>query len=136
MTDQLEAGAVLVRGPANAFAQDIIAGKHHLKADEKPPAGEDAGPDPYDLLLAALGTCTSMTVAAHARRSGIPLVSVEVQLRRTRLAPGLERIDREIALDGPLDADQRTHLREIAERCPVHRTLTGRIEIATRLVSP
>lgn len=135
MTEKLETGAVLVCGGATSFIQEIVAGRHRLTADEKPPAGEDSGPDPYDFLLAALGTCTSMTIGAYARRTGIPLASIEVRLRRTKLAPGHERLERDITLGGLLDDDQRNRLLEVAEHCPVSRTLTGTLEIATRLAS-
>src|ERR1700675_2781905 len=77
---------VVVRGSAAGFAQEIVAGPHHLKSDEPSAAGgTDTGPSPYDLLLAALGSCTSMTVAMYARRKGWPLDRVTVQLRHRKI---------------------------------------------------
>ena len=138
-------GLVIVRGDANGFAQTVTAGAHHLRSDEPASAGgTDTGPTPYDLLLAALGTCTSMTVAIYSRRKQWPLERVTVHLRHSRThaaeCPACETeeakltiIDRDIELDGPLDKDQRSRLLAIANRCPVHLTLTSRIDIRTRL---
>jgi len=142
-----EAFTVVVTGKADGFAQDIATGAHHLRADEPVAAGgTDTGPDPYALLLAALGSCTSMTLGVYARRKKWPLEEVTVRLQHRRVyledcegceeAPRrIERIDREIRLVGPLDDQQRASLLAIADKCPVHRTLTGTFEIATRLVS-
>ena len=139
-------GLVIVRGDADGFAQEITAGAHHLRSDEPASAGgTDSGPTPYDLLLAALGSCTSMTVAMYARRKQWPLKRVTVLLRHSRVHAGdceacegddvkLTVIDREIELDGSLGEDQRARLLAIANRCPVHRTLTSRIDIRTRLL--
>lgn len=138
-------GLVVVRGAADGFVQEVIAGAHHLKSDE--PAslgGTDTGPTPYDLLLAALGSCTSMTVAMYARRKGWPLERATVHLRHSRVHAEdcaacetqdakLTVIDREIAFDGSLSDEQRARLLAIANRCPVHLTLTSRIEIRTTL---
>ena len=138
-------GLVVVRGAADGFAQEITAGAHRLRSDEPASAGgTDTGATPYDLLLAALGSCTSMTVAMYARRKQWPLERVTVGLRHSRVhaedcaacdteAPQLTVIDREIVLDGALGDDQRSRLLAIANRCPVHRTLTSRIDIRTRL---
>jgi uncharacterized OsmC-like protein len=139
--------SVIVRGGATGFAQEIEAGRHRLVADEPAEAGggTDAGPSPYDLLLAALGACTSMTVSMYARRKRWPLEGVTVRLRHARIHAEdcaecetkegmLDRIEREITLTGPLDAEQRGRLLEIANRCPVHRTLVSEIDIRTRLV--
>jgi putative redox protein len=139
--------SVIVRGGATGFAQEIEAGRHRLVADEPVEAGggTDAGPSPYDLLLAALGACTSMTVSMYARRKRWPLEGVTVRLRHARIHAEdcaecetkegmLDRIEREITLTGPLDAEQRGRLLEIANRCPVHRTLVSEIDIRTRLV--
>lgn len=134
-----EAGIVFVSGSATAFLQKVVVGRHCLSSDEPVSSGgTDGGPGPYDLLLAALGSCTSMTVGAYARRKGIPLVSVAVRLRHEKVCSeatnGLvDRIERAIHLEGPLSADERARLLEIAERCPVHRTLTSKIEIVTQL---
>lgn len=137
---------VVVGGSALGIVQEIAVGKHRLVADE-PTAlgGTDTGPNPYDLLLAALGSCTSMTIAMYARRKEWPLQSVRVTLRHARIhaedcedceakTGRLDRIDREVELFGPLDEEQRTRLLEIANKCPVHRTLQSEISIRTRLV--
>lgn len=137
---------VIVRGGATGFAQEIEAGRHRLPADEPVEAGGTAtGPSPYDLLLAALGACTSMTISMYARRKRWPLEGVAVRLQHARIHAQdcaecetkeglLDRIEREISLTGPLDAEQRGRLLEIANRCPVHRTLVSEIDIRTRLV--
>ena len=137
---------VVVRGGATGFAQDIEAGQHRLAADEPVEAGgRDTGPSPYDLLLAALGACTSMTVSMYARRKQWPLEAVTVRLRHAKIHAEdcaecetkegmLDRIEREISLIGPLDGAQRERLLGIANRCPVHRTLVSEIDIRTRLV--
>ena len=143
--EQPPEGLVIVRGAADGFVQEVTAGAHHLRSDE-PPAfgGTDSGPTPYDLLLAALGSCTSMTVAMYARRKGWPLERVTVRLRHSRVHAEdcaacetqdakLTVIDREIVLDGSLGDDQRARLLAIANRCPVHLTLTSKIEIRTKL---
>ena len=137
---------MIVRGSARGFAQEIIAGTHRLVADEPLKAGgTDTGPGPYDLLLAALGACTSMTVAMYARRKDWPLETVTVSLSHSReyaadcrdcdIKEGLlDRIDRDIQLSGPLTAEQKQRLLEIADACPVHRTLTSEIDIRTQSV--
>lgn len=138
-------GVVIVRSAADGFVQEITAGAHHLRSDEPASAGgTDSGPTPYDLLLAALGSCTSMTVAMYARRKQWPLTRVTVRLRHSRVHAEdcadcetqdakLTVIDRDIELDGPLGEDQRARLLAIADHCPIHRTLTSRIDIRTRL---
>jgi putative redox protein len=136
---------VNVSGSATGFVQQIVAGSHRLIADEPLAAGgTDRGPGPYELLLAALGACTSMTISMYARRKAWPLENVSVELRheQTYLADCedcekgeslLSRLHRVIELTGPLSAEQRSRLLEIANKCPVHRTLTSKIEIETRL---
>jgi uncharacterized OsmC-like protein len=138
--------AVIVRGGAAGFAQEIIAGSHRLTSDEPVAAGgTDAGPTPYELLLAALGACTSMTVALYARRKGWPLEGVTTWLRHSRIHASdcadcetlvgmLDRIELDVRFAGPLTTEQRSRLREIADKCPVHRTLTSEIDIRTREV--
>jgi uncharacterized OsmC-like protein len=103
--------------------------------------GEGAGPDPYTLLLAALGSCISMTVTLYARRKGWPLVRVTVRLRLRRIHADdcaeceskgdafVHRVERSVTIEGELDEEQSARLQEIAHRCPVHRTLTGEIVI-------
>jgi uncharacterized OsmC-like protein len=137
-------GLVIVRETRRGtFDQEIIAGKHRLVADEPVDSGgQDSGPGPYDLLLASLGACTSMTIRLYADRKKIPLQRVEVRLRHFRVYATdcaecetkegmVDHIDREISLDGDLSAEQRAKLMEIANKCPVHRTLTSEINIRT-----
>jgi uncharacterized OsmC-like protein len=138
--------SVVVRGSAAGFAQEIHAGPHRLLADEPAAAGgTDTGPSPYDLLLAALGACTSMTVAIYARRKAWPLEEVTVHLRHSKIHAAdcgecetkeglLDRIERDIHFTGPLTEEQQSKLIEIANKCPVHRTLTSEIDIKTRAV--
>lgn len=136
---------VVVRGGATGFTQEIAVERHRLVADEPVEAGgTDAGPSPYDLLLAALGACTSMTVAMYARRKQWPLEGVTVRLQHAKIHAQdcaecetkdgmLDRIERDITLTGPLSVEQRERLLAIANRCPVHRTLVSEIDIRTRL---
>jgi putative redox protein len=137
---------VIVRGSATGLAQEIETGRHRLVADEPVEAGgTDTGPSPYELLLAALGACTSMTLSMYARRKQWPLEQVTVRLRHDKIHAQdcaecetkegrLDRIEREISLAGPLDAEQRERLLAIANRCPVHRTLVSEVDIRSRLV--
>jgi putative redox protein len=135
---------VVVCGGADSFKQEIVAGKHRLVADEPLSAGGgDAGPDPYDYLLASLGVCTSMTVGFYARRNRWPLRNVTVSLWHSRIHAKdceecetkegmLDRIDVEIEMTGSLNAEQHKRLMEMAAKCPVHRTLTSEINIRLR----
>jgi len=139
---------VVVRGNAREFLQEVVAGTHHLQADEPVDAGGgDAAPGPYDYLLVALGVCTSMTIGFYARRKDIPLENITVSLRHSRIhakdceecetkAGMLDRIDVEIALTGPLTPEQHAKLMEIAGKCPVHRTLKSEIDIKLRAAEP
>jgi uncharacterized OsmC-like protein len=141
-----DARSVVVRGSADGFAQEIHAGRHRIRADEPSSAGgTDTGLSPYDLLLAALGACTSMTVGMYARRKAWPLEEVTVHLRHSKIHAAdcaecetkegfLDRIERDIHFTGPLTDQQRSKLLEIANKCPVHRTLTSEIDIVTRAV--
>ena len=127
------------------FTQVITAGQHRLRADEPVAAGgADTGPTPYDLLLAALGACTSMTIRMYADLKQLPLAKVTVRLKHDKVHAQdcadcetregkLDRIDREIELEGGLDDAQRAKLLEIANKCPVHRTLHSEVWIPTRL---
>jgi putative redox protein len=126
---------------SGSLRQEIGVGAHTLYADEPVEAGgDDAGPTPYELLLAAIGACTSMTLLLYARRRGWTLEDVEVRLSHHRdyardceecpeKATRIDVIERRIALKGQLNEAQRTRLLEIAEKCPVHQTLTGTIRI-------
>lgn len=131
-------------GGTGTYTQQITAGRHQFTSDEPRPIGDDAGPTPYDLLLAGLGACTSMTVRMYADRKGWPLRQVRVTLRHKRIHAKdcvqcettngwIDHIDREVELSGDLDDTQRQRLLHIAERCPVHQTLTSEIRIATAL---
>ena len=133
--------SVVIRGTGSGFAQEIVAGQHRLKADEPLSAGgTETGPTPYELLLAALGACTAMTVTMYARRKNWPLEAIVVRLSHLKVhaedcftcdteAGMLDRIDCELELQGSLTPEQRLRLFDIAEKCPVHRTLTSEIEI-------
>lgn len=127
------------------FAQLVSAGRHRLRADEPAAVGgDDSGPGPYDLLLAGLGACTSMTVRMYAERKQWPLARVTVELKHDKVHAAdcaecetrdgrIDRIERVVTLEGELDAAQRARLLEIADKCPVHRTLHSEVRIETRL---
>jgi len=122
---------VIVRSDGSRLGQDVAVGTLRFRADhEVQDGGDDTGPAPHELLLSALGACTSMTLRGYAARKGWPLGGVEVTLTATN-ADGKYLIDRRITLNGDLDQEQRQRLLEIAEKCPVHRTLTGEIAIQT-----
>ena len=130
----------------SGLQQEIVSGRHHLKSDEPTPFGMDTGPSPYELLLAGLGACTSMTLRMYAERKGFDLGQVTIRLRHLRIHAEdcancetkvgfLDRIEREIEFTGRLDEAQRKRLLEIADRCPVHRTLKSEIDIKTSLAA-
>ncbi|NOJ45085.1 bifunctional alpha/beta hydrolase/OsmC family protein [Bradyrhizobium archetypum] len=136
---------VVVRETRNSkFQQIVTAGPHEMVADEPVAVGgQDSGPGPYDFLLAGLGACTSMTMRMYADRKSLPLDRVTVTLKHSKIHAKdceecetregmLDQIDRVIAVEGALDADQRARLMEIADKCPVHRTLTSEIRIVTK----
>ena len=132
---------VVVRGNARSFLQHVVAGAHRLQGDEPVDVGGgDAAPGPYEYLLVALGTCTSMTVGLYARRKKMPLEDITVSLRHSRIHARdceecetkeglLDRIDLDVQLTGPLTPEQHAKLMEIAGKCPVHRTLKSEIDI-------
>jgi putative redox protein len=138
-----EPGVVVRETNAGRFQQEIRVGAHRLVADEPVEVGGlDSGPGPYDLVLAGLGACTSMTLRLYAERKALPLARVTVRLTHAKIHAAdceaceteegmIDRIDRTITLDGELDEPQRARLLEIADKCPVHRTLTSEIDIRT-----
>lgn len=141
----LPRGTVLVaENGTGAFAQDVTVGRHHLHADEPVDhGGTDTGPSPYDLLLMALGACTSMTIRMYADRKKLPLDRVSVYLSHRKVhaedcadcestSGKVDVIEREIEISGDLDDATRARLLEIADRCPVHRTLHSEIKVRTR----
>lgn len=141
--DRPEPGTVVVdEAWSDGLAQDIATTRHRWRADEPEPTGSDTGPDPYQLLLSALGACTSMTMRMYATRHRLPLEHASVTLTHDRLhaedcatcetdSGHVDRIVREIHLEGDLDRHQRDRLLAIADRCPVHRTLHSEIVIET-----
>jgi uncharacterized OsmC-like protein/pimeloyl-ACP methyl ester carboxylesterase len=138
---------VVVRETRNGkFQQAVSVGPHGMTADEpKAAGGDDTGPGPYDFLLAGLGACTSMTMRMYADLKKLPMDRVTVTLRHSKIHAQdceecetrdgkLDQIERVIGIEGTLDAEQRKRLMEIADKCPVHRTLTSEIRIVTKAV--
>jgi uncharacterized OsmC-like protein/fermentation-respiration switch protein FrsA (DUF1100 family) len=143
--DEAPLDGVLVGETGNGkFEQSIVAGKHRYLADEPTSVGGNgSGPSPYEYLLAGLGACTSMTIRLYADLKKLPLRRVSVRLKHDKIHAvdcanceskegKIDRIDREITLEGDLSAEQRAKLMEIADKCPVHRTLHGEIDVRTR----
>ncbi len=140
-----EDNRVVVRTGAGGFRTEVLANGHPLIADEPiSVGGTNTGPSPYELLTAALGACTSMTLRMYADRKGWPLEAAEVRLEHEKIhcvdcaeaskgRPKIDHISRELVLEGPLDDAQRQRLLEIADRCPVHRTLHSEIKVTTTL---
>jgi len=136
---------VIVHGKASGFLQEVTAGQHHLQVDEPVSVGgSNAAPDPYDYLLSALGACTSMTVGLYARKKKWPLDEVTVKLRHSHIHAKdcadcetkdgmLDHVALEITLEGALTDEQRATLMKVAQKCPVHRTLTSEIVIEMRI---
>jgi len=134
---------VVTESRARPYGQRITIGDHVLAADEPAAVGgTDSGPTPYELLLASLGACTAITVRMYANRKGWPLRNVTVQLRHARIHAKdcadcdtkfgqLDHIERELQFDGELTGEQRARLLEMAERCPVHRTLHSEVRVST-----
>lgn len=142
-------GTVVVRETGEGFlSQHVVVGRHRLRSDEPLSlGGDDSGPTPYDLLLAALGSCTSMTMRMYAKRKNWALKTAEVTLSHAKIHAEdcadcetrdgkIDRIERQIRLDGNLDEAQRDKLLEIADKCPVHRTLHSEVKIVTRREAP
>lgn len=136
---------IRVTGKSSGLRQVISIGPHQLLADEAREAGgNDEGPDPYEYLLASLGACTNMTLRMYANHKGWPLKQVETTLSHSKSYAAdcehceqptamIDHIERRIALFGELSDEQRKRLLEIANHCPVHRTLTSKIEIHSAL---
>jgi putative redox protein len=144
---ELEPRMVVVEGGARGFVQRIRAGENELVADEPiSVGGTGQGPDPYALLIAALGACTSMTLRMYADRRGLPLEGVEVSLEHERVyatdceeceyeSGRVDHIKRTIVVRGPLDDAARAKLLEIADKCPVHKTLHGQVHVSSRITA-
>lgn len=142
---ELAPGEVLVKGGPSGLRQEVVSGRHRYVADEPTEdGGDDAGPSPYDLLLAGLGACTGMTLRLYADRKQWPLEAVRVRLQHRRShaddcqdcdreSRQIDHLERRLELEGELSEDQRQRLREIAERCPVSRTLTTETRVETHL---
>jgi len=140
-----EPRTVVVEGPRSGFRTQVTIDRHRLTVDEPlPVGGTDAGPSPYEMLLAALGSCTAMTLRLYADRKKWPLERVVVKLRHRKVhaqdcvdcehkPAKIDTIDRVLELEGPLDEAQRAKLLEMSERCPVHQTLRSAIQVNTTL---
>lgn len=140
-----EGEVVVAEAGTGKFTQAVLAGRHQLIADEPVSlGGDDLGPGPYDYVLAGLGACTSMTVRMYAERKGWPLKRAVVRLNHQKIhaedcadcetkSGKLDEIERELSFEGDLDQEQRARLLEIADKCPVHRTLTHEIKIRSKL---
>lgn len=132
----LDAVTVMETG-VGKFQVEVMAGGAVFLADEPTDVGGlGSGPNPYDLLASALGACTAMTLRLYAERKGWPLKRATVRVLHSRSDTRQDRFTREVTLEGPLDADQRRRLMEIADRCPVHRTLEAGSKIASVMASP
>ena len=115
------------------YAPSIMAGHHRLAADEHPDlGGKDAGPNPYELLAAALGACTVITLRMYAERKQWPVVAVHADIHFVREGES-QHIDRALRIEGAVDGEQKKRMAEIAERTPVTLTLRRGLEIRTTL---
>jgi uncharacterized OsmC-like protein len=140
-----EPRSVVVSGPATGVRTEVDVGGHHLVVDEPiPVGGADAGPSPYEMLLAALGSCTVMTLRLYADKRGWPLDRARVTLQHRKVhaqdckdcdtkTARMDVVERVLFLEGALTEEQRAKLLEIAERCPVHQTLKSKIQVNTRV---
>lgn len=126
---------VSLRDKEDTYTCDIKAGKHEMVADEPVPlGGDDLGAAPYQYLKAALGSCTAMTLRMYAERKKWPLENVIVTLSHSRDANKQSVFSRDIRIIGELDEEQRERLLDIADRCPVHKTLSNGATILSKLV--
>ena len=124
----------LIESRVGPYGQVVTVGRHVFVADE--PAelgGRDSGPAPYELVLAGLGACTAMTLRMYASRHGWPVEKIGVELQHDKTADGGDRFERVITLTGPLSDEQRSRLLDIAEKCPVSRTLKRGSTVSSRL---
>ena len=138
---------VVARTGREHYRTDVVAGGHTVLVDEPvADGGTDQGPTPYDLLAAALGGCTTITLRMYADRKGWPLEEVVVRVRHSKVyaeddacceesdQARIDLLERDVVLGGPLSEEQRARLLTIADRCPVHRTLSAGLRVRTRLV--
>ena len=133
MNERIRRSVVVSETGTGRYVNRVVAGAHEWLADEPASAGgEDAGPAPFEMLAAALGACTSMTVRMYAERKQLALAHVAVEVRHDRVDGG-DRFHRVITLAGELTDEQRASILSIANRCPVHRTLERGSEIVTGL---
>jgi uncharacterized OsmC-like protein len=144
----LKPGEVIVQPTGHGRFQQLVSAQGHALVADEPQslAGLGSGLSPYELLLSSLGACTAMTVRLYADRKGLPLQDVEVRLSHGRVhaddcakpdqaTSRVDAIDREITFVGPLTEEQRQKLLDIADKCPVHRTLSAGVQIRTTLKS-
>lgn len=143
---KVNTGEVLITERDAKFLRGLFTADHQLLADEpKASGGGNQGPNPYDLLLMSLGACTSMTLRMYANHKELPIENIQVRLRHGRVHAEdcgdcehknetIERIEREISYEGDLSKEQHQRLLEIADKCPVHKTLTGTLEVISRMI--
>jgi len=143
--EQMEGEVIVSENGEGPFGQAILANGHTLRADEPESyGGRNTGPSPYDLLMAALGACTSMTLRMYADKKKWPLAKVTVAMNHAKIhaedceqcetsAGRIDRFERVVTVEGDLDGEQRSKLLEIADKCPVHRTLHSEVQVVTRL---
>jgi putative redox protein len=132
-------GVVVAENGQGRYQQAVTVGQHQLIADEPVSVGgADAGPEPFDFVMAGLGACTSMTLRMYAERKGLALTHVSVALSHEKIevdGVSRDRIERTITLAGELTAEQRQRLLEIANKCPVHRALSQSLVIESALAT-